>query len=282
MIEITIANAPVEVGFYNTIGSSRGVLVNGDYAYVADDVAGLRVIDISTPSTPREDGYFDSYGQAMNVAISGNYIYLADFLAGFYVIVPETLTPLALLAMEASALPSGILISWEVYDERDTKGYRLYRSSEDDGMLASVTPGLILADGRRHYQYIDADVTAGATYRYQLASVGPDGHETILGSQSATAAAPAKVTLGQNVPNPFNPQTEIRFVLPARTKVDLSIYDVRGRLVRSLVQGSKDAGEQIVRWDGRNDRGSAVASGVYVYRLRAGKETLSRRMVLLR
>ncbi|MGH7601195.1 MAG: PKD domain-containing protein, partial [bacterium] len=87
---------------------------------------------------------------------------------------------------------------------------------------------------------------------------------------------PRAFNLGQNYPNPFsdksafgNPETAIRFNLPVAGKVSLVIYDVRGALIKTLESGSRIAGEHIVRWDGRDNRGERVASGVYFYRLDA-------------
>jgi endonuclease I len=86
--------------------------------------------------------------------------------------------------------------------------------------------------------------------------------------------------LRQNVPNPFNPSTVIRYELTAPVPVELHVYDLAGRLVDVLRSGAESAGAHEVTWQGRDDDGRAVAAGVYVYRLRAGDEVLTRRMVL--
>jgi endonuclease I len=87
--------------------------------------------------------------------------------------------------------------------------------------------------------------------------------------------------LHQNVPNPFRPTTTIRFDLPARAAVTLRIYDVAGRLVRSLVVGSPmDAGRHEAVWNGRSESGRAVGAGLYFCRLEAGSLSQTRRMVL--
>jgi hypothetical protein len=89
--------------------------------------------------------------------------------------------------------------------------------------------------------------------------------------------------LHQNVPNPFNPTTTIRFdVPPAGGRVKLQIFDVTGRLVRTLVDRLETGGSQSVRWDGRNDRGRRVVSGLYLYRLEAPGYTKTRKLVLLK
>jgi len=104
------------------------------------------------------------------------------------------------------------------------------------------------------------------------------GAATGVGDQAPARA----VALEQNVPNPFNPQTMIRWTLPLDADVTLRVYDVRGRLVRTLVDERQTAGARAATWDGRDDRGASVASGAYVYRLQAGEVSLQRRMMLVR
>ena len=88
--------------------------------------------------------------------------------------------------------------------------------------------------------------------------------------------------LGQNHPNPFNPKTAIRFSLEQAGPVSLKVFDVSGRVVKSLSDGPLGAGEHEVIWNGRDESGSSLASGVYFYRLQAEGRTLSKRMVLLK
>ena len=85
-----------------------------------------------------------------------------------------------------------------------------------------------------------------------------------------------------NVPNPFNPATTISFSLAGPTKTQLSIFDVRGMLVRKLLDRELPAGEHSLRWDGRDGSGRSVSSGAYLYRLQAGDVTQERKMLLVR
>lgn len=94
---------------------------------------------------------------------------------------------------------------------------------------------------------------------------------------------PRWVELYANIPNPFNPLTEIRFDIPQRLeRASLVIYDVQGRRIKTLVEGPIPAGPHAVYWNGEDDSGQAVASGIYFYRLLAGQHDLTRRMVLLK
>jgi hypothetical protein len=88
--------------------------------------------------------------------------------------------------------------------------------------------------------------------------------------------------LERNYPNPFNPETVLKFNLPEASKVDLKVYNILGQVVRTLVDEELPAGPHSVVWDGRNDQGSDVASGVYFYRIQAGSFESTMRMTLLR
>jgi len=117
----------------------------------------------------------------------------------------------------------------------------------------------------------------------------PDGSRADIGAFPTQGALeveertrPMEFSLSQNVPNPFNPVTTIRFALPEAGHVTLAVYDINGRLVRNLAAGRLEAGQHSVVWDGRDGTGRAVASGVYVYRLTAPQGVVMRRMVLVR
>ncbi|MXY83504.1 MAG: T9SS type A sorting domain-containing protein [Gemmatimonadetes bacterium] len=99
---------------------------------------------------------------------------------------------------------------------------------------------------------------------------------------SDQASVPQAFSLAQNAPNPFNSNTVIRFALPQSSQVELAIYNLLGQPVAVLVQGPSAAGTFSVRWDGRDQTGRAVTSGVYLYQLRAGEYTEVRKLLLLR
>ncbi len=99
----------------------------------------------------------------------------------------------------------------------------------------------------------------------------------------ANGLIPQEFALLQNYPNPFNPETTIRYNLVETATVKLEIFDLLGRKVATLVDNEvQNAGFYTARWNGRNQIGTKVASGVYVYRIKAGKKTVSRKMLLLK
>ncbi|MCK5733566.1 MAG: T9SS type A sorting domain-containing protein, partial [Candidatus Latescibacteria bacterium] len=93
---------------------------------------------------------------------------------------------------------------------------------------------------------------------------------------------PRSLALSPNVPNPFNGTTVIRFEIPGTGRVRLVLYNVLGQRVRTLVDTKHDAGTFAVRWDGKDDAGREVASGVYIGRIEAGGSVRVQKLVLLR
>ncbi len=85
-----------------------------------------------------------------------------------------------------------------------------------------------------------------------------------------------------NFPNPFNPDTKITYTLPAEAYVTMSIYNTQGQFVKTLINQYQSEGTHSITWDGRNAKGELVPSGMYFYRIIAGKDVLSRRMILMK
>jgi tetratricopeptide (TPR) repeat protein len=100
--------------------------------------------------------------------------------------------------------------------------------------------------------------------------------------KTETKSTPTEFVLSQNYPNPFNPETEICFQLPEDVHVAISIYNMLGQRVCTLIDKQKQTGYHTIKWDGRNDFGTAVASGVYLYAMQAGKFYEKKKMVLMR
>ena len=106
--------------------------------------------------------------------------------------------------------------------------------------------------------------------------------QVVSATMVSESMQPRVFALHPNTPNPFNPQTVIGYELPDPSAVVLTIYNLLGQPVHTLVQNEQAAGVHRAVWDGRDDRGRSVASGVYVYRLTAGEQRAIRRLVLLR
>ncbi|MFC1606448.1 FlgD immunoglobulin-like domain containing protein [Candidatus Latescibacterota bacterium] len=116
-------------------------------------------------------------------------------------------------------------------------------------------------------------------WMYANAMIVHSGGPTAI---AADLAIPQTMNLLQNFPNPFNPTTNIRYDLETSGQVQINIYDIRGALVRSLVDQSKSAGRYLATWDGLNNNGQGVSSGVYICRLNVSNQVASTRMTLVR
>jgi len=102
------------------------------------------------------------------------------------------------------------------------------------------------------------------------------------GSDVKESIVPKDFSLSQNLPNPFNPQTEISYDLPNACHVTLSIYNLLGQRIKTLVDEYQTTGHKTIRWDGKDDQGIQVASGIYFYQLQAGDFTDAKKMILMK
>ncbi len=105
---------------------------------------------------------------------------------------------------------------------------------------------------------------------------------TAVDEGTGSEAPPVRNTLGQNMPNPFNPQTVIRYSVDRTGPVTIRIYNVNGALVRTLVNGVQTVGDHVERWNGTDDRGRPLPSGAYYYRLESHGFSDSKKLILLR
>ena len=122
---------------------------------------------------------------------------------------------------------------------------------------------------------VDEDFTDGDVYGAFISpSTGID--------ESNPHPAPATFELIGNYPNPFNASTSIKYTLPTSAQVEIAIYDIQGQLVRTLSKGEKSSGTHIAIWDGKDNIGKQLPSGIYFYKLSIGGESKIKRMVLMR
>ena len=258
---------PVEVGYYDTPGIARDVYVSGDYAYVADEDAGLRVIDVSDPRNPVEVGYHDTPSSAYDVYVSGDYAYVADRDSGLRVIdVSDPSNPEEVGYYDIPGIACGVYVSGDYAYVAD--GYTCLRvidvsePSNPEEVGYHDTPDWAWdVYVSREYAYV-ADNWAGLQI-YQFYGMGV----------VETSTLPDKLVLYHSWPNPFTSGTCIRFAIPQvdgcdKPHVTLSIYDITGRLIRTLVDDELSAGYYSVEWHADNDVGQRVAQGIYLCELK--------------
>lgn len=177
---------------------------------------------------------------------------------------------------------SGNQLTWNASADPDFQYFRIYRDTYP-GFTPSVAT---LVHSTVGIGWFDPFFDGWNVY-YKLTAVDASGNESPPASPATATAiretqVPHAFALYQNAPNPFNPTTEIRYDVPAAGgRVTLRIYDAAGRLVRTLVDAAQAAGEKRAAWDGRNNWGHRVATGVYFYRMTAPGFSNTRKMVLL-
>jgi hypothetical protein len=192
-------------------------------------------------------------------------------------------TPVQGARFSFTVAEKGIDLEWYVPAEagRVFDVERAELAGDATGVFHRVARGVGAgADGR--VVVSDRHVEMGEKYVYRLTGDTGLVHET-----SGLYVPVSRAALGQNHPNPFNPVTTIEYWVPEAVRggkagVNLVVYDVRGAKVRTLVSGTQNAGKHVVQWDGRNDTGSPVGSGVYFYRMTTPGFADTRKMLLLK
>ena len=181
-----------------------------------------------------------------------------------------------LLSFTAIPRDHEIELRWTTASEVDNDYFEILREDIKVGEVdAAVSPS------GAHYAWADRGLENGVPHRYTLMAVGVSGVREAIGSLSETAGVNVTVVseyaLHQNYPNPFNPRTSIVFDLPEAGVVTLGIYDVMGRSVTTLVNGSMESGQHVVSFDAGN-----LSSGMYLYRLEANGFETQKKMLLLK
>ncbi len=171
----------------------------------------------------------------------------------------------------------GVEISWECAET--VSGFNLYRSNGRDSGKAITSRDKLNAElitGESPYAYLDAEVSEGITYNYWLEALDLGGAAETFGPVDCTwsGALPTTYALYQSRPNPARGTAVIAFDLPEDVKVTLTVYDLSGRKVATLVDGTLAVGEHEADVSG-------LAPGVYVYRMEAGNFNAARKMVVV-
>jgi len=222
--------------------------------------------------------------------------------------INDGVLPITLSSFTASFVNDNAVLQWTTASESNNYGWNIYRAgSQNIGQALLINPEIISGAGSSSeptdYQYIDSGILDYIEYNnidpevifsYWIESLGYDGTSELHGPISlqipeddfdpGIPEIPDFIGLYQNYPNPFNPGTEIRFTLAENDMVELVIYNVKGEKVRSLFQGilpaSQDNETYTFAWDGMNESGQEVSSGIYLYRLRTTEQDYVRKMIL--
>ncbi len=187
-----------------------------------------------------------------------------------------------------------VQLSWRTESETDNQGFNLYRATEPIMANAEKINPYMIVDGIAEgsattYTQKDAEVESDATYYYWLENVNIDNTNSFFGpievkTGTITTPPPAelKTTLNNAYPNPFNPSTFINYSVKEAGNVSINIYNIKGEKVRTLVNGQQNAGSYRLEWNGKDHNGKTVGTGVYFYKMTAGKYTSIKKMMMLK
>lgn len=187
---------------------------------------------------------------------------------------------------------NNVQLTWVSQTETNVLGYNVYRSDSDDLNYALKISDLIEGTNTstaQTYIYVDEELEQDGTYYYWLQSVDIDGTASYHGpasvvfspgGQTGTPPIPLVTRLDNAYPNPFNPDTTIRYQLENPDKVKIDIYNLKGQIVRSFEQSHAAAGYYGVNWDGCDSSGKALPSGVYLYKMSSGSYKCAKKLVL--
>ena len=198
------------------------------------------------------------------------------------------ITPVELNSFKGSINNSNhILLEWATATETNNKGFEVQRSEIRDQKSGSgdyngwKRIGFVEGNGTTTqihiYSFSDLNVIPGI-YKYRLKQIDFDGSYNLSKEVEVKVTAPSKFRLEPNYPNPFNPVTTISFEVPEKTQIELVVYDILGRKIKSLVDNE-------VRNPGRYEmsfNGNSLGSGVYIYRLVAKNYSMTRKMLLMK
>lgn len=231
---------------------------------------------------------FQSYQQIVHDNAGGAYLAWQDGRSSpneniyAYRVSSTGQQPVATLLASANVRYDGMaaVLEWTVTEASSSALFSVFRAELGERPVRYL-PVAEVEGGELSYHVRDKDVESGGTYRYRL-EVAEDGGSMVLFESEPVTIPRAALVLHQNRPNPFNPLTTIEYRIPDQCRVHLAVYDAAGRLVETLVDRTQAAGAHLVEWNGIGHDGRPVGSGVYLYRLIAGKETVSRKMALIR
>jgi len=198
----------------------------------------------------------------------------------FYNLLPPT--GLVATGSTETDTPSVSLV-WVAPEAVGVTHYKVYRKigAEEFASIHQTTDALTVT-------YTDSQVTADTPYQYYVTAVYPTGESVPSATASATPTSESDVvsvtvtSLIGNYPNPFNPSTTIAFDMAREGHVTIEIYNSKGQRVKEVVSGSFNAGSHRVVWNGQDESGRAVSSGVYFYRMITSEYSSMRKMLLIK
>jgi len=186
-----------------------------------------------------------------------------DPVAYYQTIVTDDIIPVELMSFTFQVNENDVTLNWQTATETNNQGFEVQRKTNGEFLTIGFLNGYGTTTESHSYTFVDENLAPGQ-YTYRLKQVDYDGTATYFNELMTEVEPPVEFSLAQNYPNPFNPSTKISFGLAVDSKVTLTVYNLLGETVATLVNSNMAAGNHDVVFDAAN-----VNSGVYFYRLEA-------------
>ena len=255
----------VEIGLSNV---SAGTAVPTDSA-----LAGKIRFNISDPLQNHDITWNTIYSSVLDN--NGN-----DITSGIsFINPPNSLLPVELTSFNSSVNDNNVYLHWTTSSELNNYGFEVYRkySGNNIWQLLGFVPGSVNSHELKNYEFADKNLLIGV-YNYRLKQLDVNGNWTYFELNNSVEINSSDLfKLLQNFPNPFNPNTVIKFSIPVSGNTKLSVYDLSGKQIKVLLDEYKQAGYYSV-----NFNGAGLSSGIYVYELNNGRNKIIKYMTLIK
>lgn len=272
-----------------TINVNSGTALTGKVAFIVETNTGKSIYNDFDANDPNGDWmYYNPDGQWYhNSDLGGG----ANALRA--IVSTENPLPVEMVSFNAKVSDNSVILEWETATEKSNYGFEIQRNipagdkagnnftiinnvKNSDWDVIGFINGNGNANTQSKYSFIDKNVAAG-TYVYRLKQIDADGKFNYSGFINVTMEKQAEFNLEQNYPNPFNPSTKLSFSLAKDEFTNLTIYNILGEKVKTIVNRQLAGGFYSFIVDG-----SDMASGTYIYTLTAGNKTISKKMNLVK
>ncbi|HCN37217.1 MAG TPA: hypothetical protein DIS94_05840 [Bacteroidetes bacterium] len=273
-ISFSFANVPVHSAVFD----------GGDMStfYVGSEIGVYRTTNTGTTWSLFSGAGMPAYVPVDELVMQKGTGYIMAFTHGRGAFLYTKPLPVQLVSFSGVAIGNSVTLSWVTSSEINNSGFEIQRLKTGEVNTDWVKVGFVVGSGNtneiKNYSFEDNNLTPG-NYTYRLKQIDYNGNYEFHGlNSSVNIGIPGKFVLNQNYPNPFNPETVISFEIPIESKINITVYDITGRLISKLVSGQiYQAGVYQVSFNAGN-----IPSGVYFYRLESEKFTETKRMVKIK
>jgi hypothetical protein len=214
-----------------------------------------------------------------SLTTAGGFLYAGTKQNGIWRRPLSDIIPVELITFTAETANGKVLLNWKTVTETNNKGFEIQRrTNNSDWTSVQFIKGYGTTTEMRQYSFNDdiQNIPGNQIY-YRLKQIDFDGGYKFSKEASVQNTYVLNYSLEQNFPNPFNPNTTIKYALPKAGMVTIKVFDLLGNLVKTLVNENETSGSHIINFDA-----SGLSSGIYVYKIKSGEFSSSKKMMLMK